>query len=83
MNKIIAQRFFLDKQQTTIYIIKGDKMNNEDISEMIQKLSSMLNNSKNTDSENNSNDLSSNSNETPFENLQNILSNIFIIKELL
>lgn len=51
-------------------------MNNEDMSEIIQKLSSMINNSNNTNSENNSNDISSNSNETSFENLQNILANM-------
>lgn len=51
-------------------------MNNEDMSEMIQKLSSMINNSKNTDLENNNNDISSNSNETSFENLQAILANM-------
>lgn len=48
-------------------------MNNEDMSDMIQKLSSMINNSNNsTDSD----DMSSNSNETSFENLQEILSNM-------
>ena len=51
-------------------------MNNEDMSEMIQKLSSMINNSKNTDLENSNDDISSNSNETSFENLQSILANI-------
>ena len=53
-------------------------MNNEDMSEMIQKLSSMINNSNNNDSTNNSdnNDISSNSNETRFENLQAIISNM-------
>lgn len=51
-------------------------MNNEDMSDMIQKLSSMINNSNNTSSENNNNDISSNSNETSFENIQNILSNM-------
>ena len=53
-------------------------MNNEDMSEMIQKLSSMINNSNNNDSTNNSdnNDISSNSNETSFENLQAIISNM-------
>lgn len=51
-------------------------MNNEDMSNIIQKLSSMMNNSNNTDSENSSNDMSSNLNETNFENLQNILSNM-------
>lgn len=50
-------------------------MNNEDMSEMIQKLSGMINNSNNTDLDNN-NDISSNSNETSFENLQNILANM-------
>ena len=53
-------------------------MNNEDMSEMIQKLSSMINNSNSEDSINNSDnqDMSSNSNETSFENLQAILSNM-------
>ena len=51
-------------------------MNNEDMSDMIQKLSSMINNSNSSDSENNNNDISSNSNETSFENLQAILSNM-------
>lgn len=53
-------------------------MNNEDISEMIQKLSTMINNSNNDNSTNNfdNNDMSSNSNETSFENLQAILSNM-------
>lgn len=53
-------------------------MNNEDMSEMIQKLSSMINNSNIDDSISNSDnqDISSNSNETSFENLQAILSNM-------
>lgn len=51
-------------------------MNNEDMSDMIQKLSSMINNSNNSDNQNMDNDISSNSNETSFENLQNILSNM-------
>ena len=51
-------------------------MNNEDMSDMIQKLSQMINNSNNVDADNNSNDISSTSNETSFENLQNILSNM-------
>ena len=51
-------------------------MNNEDMSDMIQKISNMINNSNNEDFENNTNDISSNSNETSFENLQNILSNM-------
>ena len=51
-------------------------MNNEDMSEMIQKLSSMINNSNNKDSEISTNDISSNSNETSFENLQSILANM-------
>lgn len=46
-------------------------MNNEDMSEMIQKLSSMMNQSNN-----NNNDMSSNSGEINFDNLQNILSNM-------
>jgi len=51
-------------------------MNNEDMSDMIQKLSTMINNSNNSDSENLANDISSDSNETSFENLQNILANM-------
>lgn len=53
-------------------------MNNEDMSEMIQKLSSMINNSNSDDSMTNTDnqDMSSNSNETSFENLQAILSNM-------
>lgn len=51
-------------------------MNNEDMSEIIQKLSSMMNNSNNTNSENNSNDISSNSNETSSNALQDMLSNM-------
>ena len=53
-------------------------MNNEDMSEMIQKLSSMINNSNSDDSINNcdNQDMSSNSNETSFEKLQAILSNM-------
>ena len=53
-------------------------MNNEDMSEMIQKLSSMINNSNGDNSINNfdNQDISSNSNETSFENLQTILSNM-------
>lgn len=50
-------------------------MNNGDMSDMIQKLSSMINNSNNPNSADN-NDISSNSNETSFENLQEILSNM-------
>lgn len=48
-------------------------MNNEDMSDMIQKLSSMMNNSN---SSNNNPDMSSNSNEVGLENLQYILSNM-------
>lgn len=53
-------------------------MNNEDMSEMIQKLNSMINNSNSDDSINNcdNQDMSSNSNETSFKNLQAILSNM-------
>lgn len=53
-------------------------MNNEDMSEMIQKLSSMINNSNSDDTINNcdNQDMSSNSNETSFENLQAIFSNM-------
>ena len=50
-------------------------MNNEDMSDMIQKLSSMINNSNNSNSADND-DMSSNPNETSFENLQEILSNM-------
>ena len=53
-------------------------MNSEDMSEMMQKLSSMINNSNSDDSISNcdNSDMSSNSNETSFENLQAILSNM-------
>lgn len=53
-------------------------MNNEDMSEMIQKLSSMINNSNNDNSidTTENQDISSNLNETSFENLQAILSNM-------
>lgn len=58
-------------------------MNNEDMSDIIQKLSSMMNNSNNYNNSDyididnaNDKDISSNSNETNFENLQNILSNM-------
>ena len=53
-------------------------MNNEDMSEMIQKHSSMINNTNSDESINfcNNQDISSNSNETSFENLQAILSNM-------
>lgn len=52
-------------------------MNNEDMSEMIQKLSSMMNQSNNENSSNHNNhDMSSNSGEINFENLQDILSNM-------
>ena len=53
-------------------------MNNEDMSDMLQKLSSMINNSNNSDYENNveNQDISSNSNETSFENLQALLANM-------
>lgn len=52
-------------------------MNNEDMSEMIQKLSSMMNQSNNENSSDyNNGDMSSNSGEINFENLQNILSNM-------
>ena len=54
-------------------------MNNEEMSEMIQKLSSMINqtSSSNSSSENTQEDISSNSNNTSSsDNLQTILSNI-------
>ena len=53
-------------------------MNNEDMSEMIQKISSMINNSNNDNSidTTDNQDISSNSDETSFENLQAILSNM-------
>ena len=47
-------------------------MNNEDMSEMIQKLNSMMKNSNND----NNQDISSNSNDSGLENLQYILSNM-------
>lgn len=50
-------------------------MNNEDMSDIIQKLSSMVNNSSSTYNDNNQ-DISSNSNEAGLENLQYILSNM-------
>lgn len=55
-------------------------MENEDMSEIIQKLSSMLNNSnnqENTDNENNDqNDVSSNSNNINEDTIQNIFKNL-------
>jgi len=48
-------------------------MNNEDMSDIIQKLSSMVNNSN---SANNNQDVSSSSNDAGLENLQYILSNM-------
>ena len=56
-------------------------MDNEDMSDIIQKLSNMMNNSNNTNNSDYINsddnqDMSSNSNETSFENLQAILSNM-------
>lgn len=50
-------------------------MNNEDMSDMIQKLSNMINNS-NSVSENFNSNISSDSNNINFENLQNMLSNM-------
>jgi len=50
-------------------------MNNEDMSDIIQKLSSMVNNSSSANIDNNQ-DISSNSNEAGLENLQYILSNM-------
>lgn len=50
-------------------------MNNEDMSDIIQKLSSMVNNSSSANSDNNQ-DMSSNSNDAGLENLQYILSNM-------
>lgn len=50
-------------------------MNNEDMSDIIQKLSSMVNNSSSAINDNNQ-DMSSNSNEAGLENLQYILSNM-------
>jgi len=50
-------------------------MNNEDMSDIIQKLSSMVNNSNSANSNNNQ-DMSSNSNDASLENLQYILSNM-------
>ena len=53
-------------------------MNNEDMSDIIQKLSNMMNNSNNSDSVNNENinDISSSSNETSYNAIQDILSNM-------
>lgn len=55
-------------------------MDNEDMSEIIQKLSSMLNNSTNQESNNNNNkengDVSSNSNNIDGDTIQNILNNL-------
>ena len=52
-------------------------MNSEDMSEMIQKLSSMMNESENENvSSSNNSDISSNLNGINFENMKNILSNI-------
>ena len=50
-------------------------MNNEDMSDIIQKLSSMVNNFSSSNNDNNQ-DISSNSNEAGLENLQYILSNM-------
>ena len=50
-------------------------MNNEDMSDIIQKLSSMVNNSNSANSDN-VQDMSSNSNDKGLENLQYILSNM-------
>jgi len=50
-------------------------MNNEDMSDMIQKISSMVNNSNSANVDNNQ-DISSNSNDKGLENLQYILSNM-------
>ena len=50
-------------------------MNNEDMSDIIQKLSAMVNNSNSTNNDNNQ-DMSYNSNEAGLENLQYILSNM-------
>lgn len=54
-------------------------MDNEDMSEIIQKLSSMLNNSSNQESNNNNNendDVSSHSNNIDEDTIQNILNNL-------
>ena len=53
-------------------------MDNEDMSEIIQKLSSMLNNSTNQESNNNkeNGDVSSNSNNIDGDTIQNILNNL-------
>ena len=51
-------------------------MNNEDMSEVIQKLSIMMNNfNNNNDDINNNQDISSNLDETSFENIQSLLMN--------
>jgi len=53
-------------------------MDNEDMSDIIQKFSSIINNSHNADNmdDTDNQDMSSNSKETSFENLQYILSNM-------
>ena len=53
-------------------------MDNEDMSEVIQKLSSMLNNSSNQESNNNNenDDVSSHSNNIDEDTIQNILNNL-------
>ncbi len=51
-------------------------MNNEDMSEMIQKLTSMMNNNNNTQNTQNENDVSSDSNTLNEDTLKNILNNL-------
>lgn len=51
-------------------------MNNEEMSDIIQKIGNMINQSNNTNNTENDNDISSYSNETSFNNIQNILSNM-------
>ena len=52
-------------------------MNNEEMSDIIQKIGNMINQSNNSNpNTENDNDMSSYSNETSFNNIQNILSNM-------
>ena len=51
-------------------------MDNEDMSEIIQKISGMMNNSNNNPNTNNENDISSNSNNINPDNIKNILNTL-------
>lgn len=51
-------------------------MENEDMSDIIQKISSMMNNSNNLDSNSNENDISSNSNNINVENITNMINTL-------